>query len=360
MPRSILVPLDGSALAERAVPLAARLARDAAANVLLVYARPPLEVNARHPEAALIGRVESHRAWRRAFRQLHAISQQLLDTGLTAQILLERGPAAEVILEVARRRDVDLIAMSSHGDGGASRWLLGSVADEVCRRATLPVLIVTARCDRDPRPDRPLRVLVALDGFSLAEHALQVVQEWSAAVHVQPVLLRVVGQAPERDVAERYLVDIVSALPVGLDRPTIRIEVGSPASAIVRVGDEENIDMIAIGTHGRGGLARAILGSVATRTLQLAHVPVLVCPRGVPAGFLTRQAAHQIAEGCNEPVTQTAVGPNREVALQRLKAMQEEHASTAGATGRKLGAAIFGQTTACCQLRSGDNHRSGW
>ena len=305
MPRNILVPLDGSALAKRAVPWAARLARDATGNLLLVYARPPIEGNARHPEAALIGRVEGHQAWRRAYRQLHAISQQLLDTGLTAQIALQRGRAAEVILEVAQRRDVDLIAMSSHGDGGADRWLLGSVADEVLRHAMVPLLIVTARSDWEPVIDRPLRVLVALDGSCLAEQALRVVEDWSSAVHVQPVLLRVLdgARATEREAAERYLADVAGGLPIGLDRPTVRVEFGSPGSAIVRVADTENIDMIAMGTHGRGGLSRAVLGSVATSTLQAAHVPVLICPHGVPAGFLSRHAAPQIAALCqtNDP-----------------------------------------------------------
>jgi nucleotide-binding universal stress UspA family protein len=262
--------------------------------LLLVYARPLFPANARHPEAVLIGRAESSRAQRRAFRQLRAISQQLLDAGMTAQVALQRGPAAEAILEVARRRDVDLIVMSSHGDGSASRWLLGSVADAVCRKATLPLLIVTARCEREPLFDNPLRVLVALDGSHLAEHALQVVEKWSADVNFQPILLRVIdhSQQPVREGAERYLLDLAKALPAGLDHPTIRVEIGSATSAITRVADEENADMIAMGTRGRGGLARAVLGSVAAGTLHLARVPVLVCPRGVSAGFVTHDADH--------------------------------------------------------------------
>jgi nucleotide-binding universal stress UspA family protein len=259
-----------------------------------MYARPWFPANARHPEAALIGRAESSRAHRRALGQLQAISQQLLDTGMTARVALERGPAADVILEVARRRDVDLIVMSSHGDGGATRWLLGSVADAVCRKARLPLLIVPARCEREPLSDRPLRVLVALDGSELAERALRVVEKWSADVNFQPILLRVIdhSQAPIREEAERYLADIANALPAGLDRASVRVEVGSATGAIMRVADEENVDMIAMGTRVRGGLARAVLGSVAAGTLHLARVPVLVCPRGVSAEFLTRDVDH--------------------------------------------------------------------
>jgi nucleotide-binding universal stress UspA family protein len=238
MARSTLVPLDGSDLAEPAQTWAARLAHDAGADVVRVYARPRLQVNARHP---LIGRAESHEALRRAFGQLHAMSEQLLEAGLRAHIALQRGPAAEVVLEVAHRRDVDLIVMSSHGESGATRWLLGSVADAVCRQAKVPLLIVTARCDRERLSDRPLRVLGALDGSNLAEHALGVVQNWSAVVHVRPLRLRIVDKdGPARDAAEQYLADLATAMRFGPDRTTTRVEVGSASCAIARIADEEH------------------------------------------------------------------------------------------------------------------------
>jgi nucleotide-binding universal stress UspA family protein len=144
--RRLLVPLDGSALAEQALPLATDLAKRAVAEVILVESTYWAQMAMTdYPYGYPVGGealLEEVEAGARAY--LAEVSQRLATAGITAQADVRFTPAADAILTCAEERRADLIVMCTHGHGGPGRWVLGSVADRVLRGATLPVLLVRA------------------------------------------------------------------------------------------------------------------------------------------------------------------------------------------------------------------------
>jgi nucleotide-binding universal stress UspA family protein len=281
MPRLALVPLDGSPLAEQALPFAAALARQPNARVLLLRVLEP----GPDPSVPLI-----HEAAARA--ELEYVAEHLRLDGLDVETLLFstlHGNVASVIVETAGQRDANLIVMSSHGRGGPGRWVHGSVAEEVLRTSPIPVLVIPATCSREWVAGRDLRILVPLDGSTLAEQALEPILASLAGIDVELVLLRVVP-APSAEAAAYLFEDPAAELAqarAGLEavadrlrrrdlQVSVQTSVGSAAEAITRMAHEQAIDLIAMATHGRSGLARVVLGSVATETLRRASVPLLL------------------------------------------------------------------------------------
>jgi len=279
--KRILVPLDGSRLSEAVVPLAEALARDYEAEILLVRAlraQPSVdaEVQAQHE----------------AERYLAAMAQELAVCGVKGvQWKVWYDDAARAIADAAGYNDVDLIAMSTHGRGGLSRLLFGSVAESLVRKAPAPVLLVRGQLTWTPGEIG--RILVPLDGSELSEAVLPVVERLAGPFDFAIDLLRVMEPlpsavtvdlpAPARELidlrvveAERYLAKIAGGLEAkGLRvRPAVRE--GPAVEVIQRQALEAGVGMIAMSTHGRTGLGRLLLGSVAERVLRGAEVPVLL------------------------------------------------------------------------------------
>jgi len=141
MYRKILVPLDGSALAERAIRHAQEIARGSRAELLLVQAvNFPMPVV---PEAILVPDAEwLDEAKKEAARYLDGIAVPLRAAGMRVRTILDERPPADAILHVATREEVDLIVMSTHGRGGLSRMLMGSVAESVFHATSRTVMLV--------------------------------------------------------------------------------------------------------------------------------------------------------------------------------------------------------------------------
>ena len=148
--RRILVPLDGSALAERAIPLATALAKKFESEVLLlrVLDIPEATAPAQHL-AVTVGWVREARAHahQEARTYLDECQQKIYRQGISVRALMRDRSAPEDILEVAGSEKIDLIVLSAHGQGGQARWTFGSVADKVARHSPCPVLLV--RYDSD-------------------------------------------------------------------------------------------------------------------------------------------------------------------------------------------------------------------
>jgi nucleotide-binding universal stress UspA family protein len=325
---TVLVPLDGSALAERALPYAVALASAAGGKLLLVRAMLPYvyledghtRVLHRHPraEAELAAAAEDVRA------QGVAVEQHVLDGG----------QAADAIPAAVARLGADLVVMSTHGRGGLGRFLYGSVADAVLRTVTVPVLLVPAACERSWPAQGRLRALVPLDGSDLAGRALAAVRDLARAVPMEAVLARVVPRGPlegaglgvppvhgmplprdpREDVAaaRAELDDEAARLEGAVDVGGVRVEVGPPAPTIAALAREESADLIVMSTHGRGGLTRMVMGSVTTGLLHRADVPLLVVPARVPADH--GLAAGPAAPPPAEPTEPVALSPS-ELAL---------------------------------------------
>ncbi len=141
MYEKILVPLDGSTLAERAIRHAREIARGTRSEILLMQAvNFPLPVV---PEAVLMPDAEwLAEARKEAARYLDGIAAPLREAGMRVRTLLDERPPADAILHVARREEIDLIVMSTHGRGGLSRVLMGSVAESVFRATSRTVMLV--------------------------------------------------------------------------------------------------------------------------------------------------------------------------------------------------------------------------
>lgn len=141
----ILIPLDGSSLAEKVLPYATEIAQRFNADLVLVRVLPPMVVIPGNHEifsyrSDLLQSIETE-----ANLYLQKIKNNLTSQGLSVKFdLLEGGPVAEMILEAATDQNVDLIVMSTHGYSGSKRWVYGSVANKVLQQAQCPVFLVRA------------------------------------------------------------------------------------------------------------------------------------------------------------------------------------------------------------------------
>jgi nucleotide-binding universal stress UspA family protein len=274
----ILVPLDGSALAERALPYALELAR-AGARLAVVHV---------------------HHRGQPAGVDLDAVAERLSRAGAIAETdgraVADGGDLGQAIVGAARELGAELVVMSTHGRSGLGRWIYGSVAEQVLRQSPVPVLLVPPGADPAWPHDRARRVLVPLDGSPLAEQALGPAVALAVALAAELVLLSVVVPPPlgygyfaDRDgpfdykpdrelaAAREYLEQSASRLR-HKDRPVeVRTMVDTaPGRAIAEATRELGVHAVALATHGEGLLTRLVMGSVATEVVRLATVPVLM------------------------------------------------------------------------------------
>jgi nucleotide-binding universal stress UspA family protein len=290
MLKILLVPTDGSALAARAIPYATALARAANAKIILWRALDALQAS-REPDAELA-----------AGTQLDADTGKVYQQRVEVESYLHHSyfeDVGEAIVETATKREADLIVMSTHGRSGIGRVIYGSVADKILRLATQPVMLIPANCERAWPTDRPPRILVPLDRSELASKALGPAVELCDQLGGELILVHVVPFPTyaysdvyvytafdlEADVAAATAELEATADSLRLGGRVVRAKVtnGFPTATIADIAREEQADLIAMATHGRGGLARVVLGSVATATLQRAGRPVvLVRPVGSP------------------------------------------------------------------------------
>ena len=274
----ILVPTDGSTCAEAAVSYAADLASryGAAVDVLCVVdARTLDNVPHRERETEASGAVARE------------IAAELTDQGLTVTDAVRTGVPHEEILGYADEEDIDLIAMGTHGRTGVERYILGSVTEKVVRLSSIPVLTVHAT--QESTPTFPYTdILLPTDGSDVATDAvdvgLDIAVTYGARVHalsvVETVVLGADATGDVFDTIEEVARDAVEAVAdraerAGVDAIETAVEFGHPYRAIRQYTDEHDIDLVVMGTHGRSGIERYLLGSVTEKTLRTSTVPVL-------------------------------------------------------------------------------------
>jgi nucleotide-binding universal stress UspA family protein len=199
---------------------------------------------------------------------------------------------ARAIAEVADEQQAGLIVMSTHGRSGLGRWIYGGVAECILRQSSIPVLLVPPAAERPLPQDRSLRLLVPLDGSELAEEALTSLEPLTGTIAAELHLLRIVEPPylvygdgnvytptdPEALVtsAREYLLMQAERLQAQGFDVTAQATAGKASSVVTQVARETEVDLIVMATHGRSGLARLVLGSVALSILQQANVPVLL------------------------------------------------------------------------------------
>jgi len=227
---------------------------------------------------------------------LRDVAESLQRSGLSVVAKTANGDAAEEILAEATDLAIEMIVMSSAGRGAFGRVQLGSVADRVARHATIPVLIAREREQPITEPVTVERIIVPLDGSVRAQRALPVASTLSKRLGA-PIVLMAVGDPTGlalgygavasmayyeqlRDAFERELRNCVTQPQRALERAGFEvssiIKTGNASSAIA---EESRVsDLIVMTSHGRGGVKRWLLGSVAERLIRTAPAPVVLVP----------------------------------------------------------------------------------
>ncbi len=305
--RAILLPVDGSPLAETALHTAIALARREGARleVVTVVAAPVQPMDA-GGAPVLDARLE-HDLVAQAEEYLAALRRRLAELApdLKCSATLLRGRAEQAIVAEAKREGHDLIVMTTHGRSGVSRLWLGSVAAGVLRHSPMPVLLLRDLSSAAPREGAPLfpSVVVPLDEGETSERILAdaiAVAGRSATFHLVHVVV------PLRWVPPPSAIEVVSAGAAGREMPAdvldlsrdaavarlnaiakrlqqdgIAAQVHVPihrnaAEAVLAYAHESGASLIAMTSHGRGAVGRTFLGSVSDKVVRGAAMPVLV------------------------------------------------------------------------------------
>ena len=303
-----MVPLDGSAGAEQAIPVAIRVARATSASVVLLEViPPPIVYGAYTPEQVIQESFEA--AFAEADKYLKQMAQSNAGAGVSIYTEVLAGPVAPAILDSARSHPFDLVIINSHGYTGLTRLMLGSVAEEVAFSSPRPVLVLrdgeTLPADTPANASRPMHTLVTLDGSTLAEAVLIPAIELSIALAPSATcelhLLRVINLPADKDknegerakeVAKAYLNDVIfrlrdeewrdlkftvtSSAIVATDTAAGIINVVEKGEERQDAGAPSGYDLIAMATHGRGELQRLIIRSVTERILKATKLPILI------------------------------------------------------------------------------------
>jgi nucleotide-binding universal stress UspA family protein len=285
----ILIPLDGSEFSAQTLIQLRGLLRQKPTQVRLLTAVDPVPfrftlrpLRGARDDEVLGARLE------RAQEALERVQKQLRKEGVEASVSVRKGMPAAAILEEIDAWQPSLVAMTTHGRSGLSEWVYGSVAQRVVRHCPAPLLLLRPQ-EGSPRELGLKRILVALDGSERADRVLPLAQEL-AQLHAAEVVLFSAGWSEPSDSAvayEREMHEVkaefvaahtahVKALrAAGLETKSV-VDWGLPAEAIPAALASEEADLFALTTHGRTGVSRFLLGSVAEHVLRACRVPVLL------------------------------------------------------------------------------------
>lgn len=304
MYRNVVILLDGSELAESVLPHVGEVIRGRESCVHLLSVAPlprgvtPDGVDVHASSGDVPG--ERSRIQRELVEYLRTIARKLEPVAADVWLAVRYGRPADEILAFVGNVNADLVAMSTHGRSGISRWDLGSVANRVLRGATCPVLLVRAGRDMVTAPLPYQRILVPLDGSELAEQIVPYVRALVSPKHTRVFLVSVLTTG----IADRTIT-LLTSYPPGLQLATtafehaqvllqsylrsvaaalreqgavvqIAIRRGSPADEILAYAAEVEVDLISMTTHGFSGASRWVHGNVAGRVLQGSSNPVLL------------------------------------------------------------------------------------
>ena len=315
--RHILVPLDGSSLAEKALPLAAHLAKVSGGTVTLLHiTNPAVEYGPylAEPFTYIENVIDADLADAHIYLEHIAYTEVLKDIAVLKEAI--SGEVAQSILDFAHNHATDVVVMCSHGRTGFQHWALGSIAQKVARYSTKPVLVIksgyTPQLITNTTSPRPISVLVALDGSPLAEtvvlpaaqlcaslntsgrgilHLLRVVELAQSMRDGAPVTINVMN---EKIIAEAHAylqkveqrlrggdlalfhLNVTSSISAGYDTADILVREAEQGEYDDDSSEHEGCDIIALATHGRGGLQRWVMGSVAERVLSSTKLPMLI------------------------------------------------------------------------------------
>ena len=284
----ILVPLDGSPSAEAVLDFVTRIASANQAEVLLVSAVTPIaawdEVH-----AAVKWEAEEDSAG----GYLGAKRDELAKVGLSVRSRVVFGAAAEVILRIAEDEHADLIGMTTHGRSGVARWVLGSVATKVLHATHTPLLLVRPPASGEQNASTFKKLLVPLDGSELSTSVLPFAGDLAKRLEASLVLFHVVSEPvmtyPGAETlfdttaleqmqagAREFLASAAADLTARGVKADVSTAIGNATDGIVWAAERGNADLIVMSTHGRSGVGRMVLGSVADGVVRRTSLPLIV------------------------------------------------------------------------------------
>lgn len=287
MSTRILVPLDGSRLAERALPCATRLGQDLQADLVLLRAvsMPPRVrrgADGADPKpSALVNESAT-----RAHDYLQGIAHSLRTANPNVRHVVRYGCPQKAIVDYSAQTDIDQIVMATNNYGSLNCWRNGSVAERVVQGTGAPVLLVPCRepdsgWAREPKSWR--RVLVTLDGSKRAEQVLASIAPTSQALDLELILFQVsiaflfeISTHAADRMAKAYLNLVAERLRNQGIRVSTAVRTGPVVETIVQFAKSNGVDLLAMSTHARTGIARWILGSVAAQVFREGSTPVLL------------------------------------------------------------------------------------
>ena len=272
MLKRILLALDGSENAERALWWVVKYAAREKAQVVLFRA-----IDTTHLDPEFVPSTATD-----ALNYLQRMETEINQAGLPAKVIVRQGKPADMIVKVALEEKCDLILMTTRGGSKVKRWTIGGVTEKVMRMSPIPVLPVQSRT-HPARNDRVRRIVVPVDGSPLAEAVIPWATDFArllkarvAFLHVYPSGSRGMG-APAEETIEALRTRMLRLCQL-LKRDGVKarfvVRTGDAAERVLGFTDMN--DIILTTTHGLGGFKRWIFGSVAEKLIHEARVPVLV------------------------------------------------------------------------------------
>jgi len=283
--RKILVPLDGSDLAELALPYAEELANAFKSEITLLHVSEPSEDHYRHMHELYVKEVAD-----RIKERFKKVSPVVVS-----------GKPADAIISYAEKNKADLIIMTSHGRSGIMSWATGSIASKLLQSADVPLLLVRAVRPKRRKAQRPAllnRILLPLDGSEAGEAAVAYVGELMSRLESDVTLLGVVSSGqhirtvggldyisypPEQmeifeKEAREYLDKVYRRLKrrKGTVRVAIDVVAGDVGKEILEFAEGKGVNLIALSSHGHSGIEKWVFGSIANKVVQASKAPVLV------------------------------------------------------------------------------------
>jgi nucleotide-binding universal stress UspA family protein len=281
----ISLPLDGSRLAEQILPFA---------RFFAVPLNLPVDL------LTVIESASDHPSWSPASARayLEGVREKYFSSVISTNFHIETGEAATVIIERYRHDPHCLIAMATHGMSGLRRWLMGSVTSKVVQHAANPLLVIRPTEKADPVTPVSLKtIILPLDGSGLAEKVLPSVVALARPLKLEVQLVRAYTPAAEAYIitdgviaqstaqfnenlkaeVETYLEGKVQALRAeGLENVISTAVLGDAASEIIDFARRTDNNLVAMSTHGRSGVGRWLVGSIAEKVVQHSQDPVLL------------------------------------------------------------------------------------
>jgi len=264
LPATVVVPLDGSEFAERALPHAVDVAEEFGARLVLVGS---------HPDG---GDIEATRAYLRSCAVAHGHQEA------ECLVVTDRGPAASIAL-VAGGHGGAVVVMASHGRGAVRHLVLGSVAEQLLAEHAGPVLVVGPRADRVLGARRAVAgpVVLGIDEHETDDTRIAIATAWARTHHARIELVSIVNPLRVRNPAAEEHERVASRID-GFAGPRVVavrshfIENHDPANELAVRADAIGAGLIVVGTHSPTGAERLLAGNVAMRVVHLAGCPVLV------------------------------------------------------------------------------------